>query len=70
VQNIGPYIPAAGRQSPKDASSKPRLLDQVRQAIRARHYSKRTEKAYMGCDSRLVFHVALFDMGLGRGLAG
>ena len=26
---------------------KPKLLDQVRQAIRARHYSYRTEKAYV-----------------------
>ena len=26
---------------------KPKLLDQVRQAIRARHYSSRTEEAYV-----------------------
>ena len=26
---------------------KPRLLDRVRAAIRARHYSRRTEKAYV-----------------------
>jgi hypothetical protein len=26
---------------------KPRLLDRVREAIRARHYSRRTEKAYV-----------------------
>ena len=55
VQIISPYIPAAGRQSPKDASSKPRLLDQVRQAIRARHYSKRTEKAYVDWIKRFIF---------------
>jgi hypothetical protein len=29
------------------ASPKPRLLDRVREAIRARHYSRRTEKAYV-----------------------
>src|SRR5438093_13644107 len=27
-------------------SSKPKLLDRVRQAIRVRHYSRRTEEAY------------------------
>jgi integron integrase len=30
-----------------DTSKPPRLLDQLRQAIRARHYSPRTEKAYV-----------------------
>ena len=35
----------------------PRLLDRVRQAIRARHYSPRTEKAYVGWIRRfIVFH--------------
>jgi hypothetical protein len=29
-------------------SSKPRLLDQLRDAIRVRHYSRSTEKAYVG----------------------
>ncbi|MEK7228883.1 MAG: phage integrase N-terminal SAM-like domain-containing protein, partial [Candidatus Binatota bacterium] len=32
--------------SPSNAL-KPKLLDQVRQAIRARHYSPRTEEAYV-----------------------
>ena len=31
----------------QDGAPKPKLLDQVRQAIRARHYSKRTEKTYV-----------------------
>ena len=31
---------------PLITTQKPRLLDQVRQAIRIRHYSSRTEKAY------------------------
>jgi integron integrase len=36
---------------------KPKLLDQVRQAIRARHYSDRTEKAYVHWIKRFVlFH--------------
>ncbi len=33
----------------------PRLLDRVRQAIRARHYSFRTEKAYVGWIRRFIF---------------
>jgi hypothetical protein len=32
---------------PLPTPSKPKLLDQVRDAIRARHYSDRTEKAYV-----------------------
>jgi hypothetical protein len=27
----------------------PRLLDRVRQALRARHYSRRTEESYVAC---------------------
>ena len=35
----------------------PRLLDQLREAIRLRHYSRRTEKAYVGWVRRFVlFH--------------
>lgn len=38
-------------------SSKPRLLDRVRHAIRSRHYSPRTEKAYIFWIRRfIVFH--------------
>ncbi len=36
---------------------KPRLLDQVREAIRTRHYSPRTEEAYVGWIKRFIlFH--------------
>jgi len=36
---------------------KPRLLDQVREAIRTRHYSQRTEEAYVGWIKRFIlFH--------------
>jgi len=35
--------------------TKPKLLDQVRQAIRTRHYSYRTEKAYVHWIKRFVF---------------
>jgi len=37
------------------SSSQPRLLDRVRQAIRARHYSLRTEEAYVGWIKRYIF---------------
>src|SRR5712691_1531636 len=41
--------------SPSGSSSK--LLDQVRQAIRLRHYSRRTEAAYVAWIRRfIVFH--------------
>jgi integron integrase len=33
---------------------KPRLLDQVREAIRTRHYSRRTEEAYVGWIRRFI----------------
>ena len=35
--------------------AKPKLLDQVRQAIRARHYSDRTNKAYVHWIKRYIF---------------
>jgi integron integrase len=39
------------------STTAPRLLDQVRQAIRARHYSRRTEEAYVHWIRRFVlFH--------------
>jgi len=37
------------------AIQKPKLLDQVREAIRMRHYSYRTEKAYVHWIKRFVF---------------
>jgi integron integrase len=37
------------------ASPKPKLLDQVRQAIHTRHYSYMTEKAYVGWIKRFIF---------------
>jgi len=36
-------------------SPKPRLLDQVRQALNARHYSYRTEQAYVQWIKRFIF---------------
>jgi integron integrase len=41
--------------SPPETPPKPKLLDQVRQAIRTRHYSYRTEKAYVHWIKRFIF---------------
>jgi hypothetical protein len=52
-------INRSGSQSPTSAPPanppKPRLLDQVRQAIRTRHYSSRTEETYVGWIKRFIF---------------
>jgi integron integrase len=40
---------------PLGAAPAPRLLDRVRQTIRRRHYSARTEKAYVGWIRRYIF---------------
>jgi len=49
-----------GRQVALDCHSlsgkqKPKLLDQVRQAIHTRHYSPRTEESYVGWIKRFIF---------------
>ena len=47
----------AGAIVPVAAQQKPKLLDQVRDAIRTRHYSYRTEEAYVHWIKRYVlFH--------------
>ena len=40
---------------PEESAPKLRLLDRVRQAIRTRHYSPRTEKAYVHWTKRFIF---------------
>ena len=53
---VAPYhgqtVPAV---TPAPSSPKPKLLDQVRQAIRTLHYSYMTEKAYVGWIKRFIF---------------
>src|ERR1700732_368377 len=45
------FLPAAPKRS------KPKLLDQIRQLMRLRHYSLRTEEAYLGWIRRyILFH--------------
>src|SRR5256712_12900481 len=48
-------IPAAPTANTTSLPQKPKLLDQVRQAIRTRHYSYRTEKAYVQWIKRFIF---------------
>jgi integrase len=49
--------PTLGRPDPPHPPAQPRLLDRVRQSIRTRHYSRRTEEAYVFWIKRfLVFH--------------
>jgi integrase len=42
-------------ESPAAWALRPRLLDRVRDAIRTRHYSRRTERAYVGWIKRYIF---------------
>ena len=42
---------------PKEARPTPKLLDRLREAIRLRHYGRRTEEAYVGWVRRyILFH--------------
>src|SRR5438128_2055250 len=42
---------------PPGAARQPKLLDRVRQALRLRHYSRRTEESYVGWIRRyILFH--------------
>jgi len=47
--------PAATSANSSGSPQKPKLLDQVRQAIRTRHYSYRTENAYVHWIKRYIF---------------
>ena len=52
-------------------SRKPKLLDQVRLAIRTRHYSIRTEEAYVQWIRRFIlFHTRLWPIMLPTGRYG
>ncbi len=61
MENAKVYRLNLSRNSPSTpgfklgSSAKPKLLDQVRQAIRARHYSDKTEKAYVHWIKRYIF---------------
>src|SRR5215467_9209814 len=63
--------PTPNRSSPQ----KPKLLDQVRQAIRTRHLSPHTEQAYIGWIKRFIFFhnkrhpVEMGELEIGRFLS-
>lgn len=42
--------------APTDAGRPPKLMEQMRQALRSRHYSPRTEQAYIHWVRQFVFH--------------
>src|SRR5574341_190073 len=49
------------------AQPKPKLLDRVREALRTRHYSPRTEEAYVGWIRRFIFfHGKRHPAGMGE----
>jgi len=48
-------VELAVRETGPAAAPKPRLLDRVRDAIRTRHYSRRTEKTYVAWIRRYIF---------------
>src|SRR2546427_5609001 len=53
----GQTRPLAVREPAPEGASRPRLLDRVRGALCARHYSRRTEDAYVAWIRRyIVFH--------------
>jgi hypothetical protein len=57
----------AGAVVPGAFQHKPKLLDQVRDAIRTRHYSRRTEEAYVGWIKRFIlFHGKRHPANMGK----
>ncbi|MCI0484669.1 MAG: phage integrase N-terminal SAM-like domain-containing protein, partial [candidate division NC10 bacterium] len=55
VKVLNNQEPPADSEILQAAAPHPKLLDQVREAIRTRHYSHRTEKAYVGWIIRFIF---------------
>ena len=53
-QRAGSWNPAVVN-APPAPPAKPKLLDRVRLAIRARHYSRKTEDAYVAWIKRYIF---------------
>lgn len=65
VTTSGPLIYSVGsrrrvpplvvREASAPVTAKPRLLDGVREVLRTRHYSRRTEEAYVAWIRRYIF---------------
>jgi len=59
----GPLSPHATQTAPPQGS--PKLLDQLRQALRSRHYSRRTEQTYCQWVKRFIcFHGVRHPAGM------
>ena len=56
VKSLADHRLKAIPRSPQPAAAKPRLLDQVREGIRTRHFSPSTESAYIGWIRRFILH--------------
>ncbi|MBI3455954.1 MAG: phage integrase N-terminal SAM-like domain-containing protein [Candidatus Rokubacteria bacterium] len=54
VVDVADASPFTVRETTPNASPKPRLLERVRDAIRSRHYSRRTEKTYIAWIPRYI----------------
>lgn len=52
---IVPENPAHSRETVPGRTGKPKLLDQLSEALRARHYSRRTEQTYRQWARRFIF---------------
>jgi repressor LexA len=62
-----PWFQRAARVTHASEERKPKLLDQVREAIRARHYSLRTEEAYVSWIKRFIlFHGKRHPLEMGE----
>lgn len=56
--NSAPILSKAVRQYPRvvpKPAQKPKLLDRLREALRSRHYSRRTEQIYCHCVKRFIY---------------
>jgi integron integrase len=70
ARNLSPARPSFG-QVDRNPARPPRLLDQVRAGLRARHYSLRTEKAYVAWVRRFIlFHGKRHPKDLGEAEIG
>ena len=55
------------RTLPKNIATSPKLLDQVRDRVRLKHYSLRTEQAYIGWIKRyIIFHNKRHPQEMGK----
>ena len=56
--NSVPILPNPTRRSPRNSpapAQKPKLLDRLCEALRSRHYSRRTEQSYCHWVKRFIF---------------